>query len=54
VGHPNFLEQKIAYMFNETLVKYYPELVRKQDFQIEDMDRLLTPAKILIKEDSKI
>jgi len=54
VGHPNFLEQKIAYMFNETLIKYYPELLRKQNLQIEDMDRLLTPAKILIKENNKI
>jgi DNA modification methylase len=54
VGHPNFLEQKIAYMFNETLIKYYPDLVRKQNLQIEDMDRFLTPAKILIKENNKI
>ena len=54
VGHPNFLEQKIAYMFNETLIKYYPELVRKQNFQIEEIDRLLTPAKILIKQNNKI
>lgn len=54
VGHPTFLEQKIAYMFNETLIKYYPELVRKQNFQIEDIDRLLTPAKILIKQNNRI
>ncbi len=54
VGHPNFLEQKIAYMFNETLIKYYPDLVRKQEFQIEDIDRLLTPARILIRQNNKI
>jgi DNA modification methylase len=54
VGHPNFLEQKISYMFSETLIKYYPELIRKQNLLIEDIDRVLTPAKILIKENNKI
>jgi DNA modification methylase len=48
VGHPNFLEQKISYMFSETLIKYYPELIRKEKLEIENIDRLLTPAKVLL------
>jgi len=48
VGHPNFLEQKISYIFSETLIKYFPELIRQEKLEIENIDRLLTPAKILL------
>jgi len=47
VGHPNFLEQKVVYMFYETLLKTYPNLLRKESLNAEEVDRLLTPSTIL-------
>lgn len=47
VGHPNFLEQKVVYMFYETLLKAYPNLLRKESLNAEEVDRLLTPSTIL-------
>ena len=47
VGHPNRLEQKIVYLYFESLMKQYPILLQKDVLGVDDIDRLLTPANNL-------
>ncbi len=47
IGHPIYLEQKVVYMFCETFLKAYPDLISKLDLTVEDIDRLFTSPKVL-------
>jgi DNA modification methylase len=47
IGHPIFLEQKVVYMFSEAFLKAYPDLMRKLDPNVEDIDRLFISPKVL-------
>ncbi|MHA1146472.1 MAG: DNA methyltransferase [Candidatus Helarchaeota archaeon] len=49
-GYPTRMEQKIVYIYFESLEKNYPTLLGKSNLIIQDIDRLTAPAELLDKE----
>lgn len=46
IGHPNFLEKKLAYVYYETLAKAFPSLISSPNIVVTDFERYLSYLKI--------
>ncbi len=46
IGHPNFLERKLAYIYYETLTKAFSTLISSPDISINEFERYLSYLKI--------
>lgn len=47
IGHPIYLNEKVVYMFYETFLKAFQDLISRSKLNSEDIDSLFTSPKIL-------